>query len=382
MTGRLGSTQGDCHVDLNFTLGVEEEFLIVETGTGELRSKAQRLLPGAKDLLGDDVTAELNLSQIETGTAVCSDLAQIRSELLRLRRKVVAAAEDIGCRVVAAGTHPSAHWEEHQINPTTDRYRMLEEEFQLTARTQLVCGSHVHVGIPDPELAIQVLNHLRVWLSPLLALTANSPFWMGVDSGYASYRTQIWSQWPLIGMPEPLGSRADYDDLIDRLVSAEAIRDASFIYWDVRPSSRYETLEFRIADSCLRVDETVMLAGLARGLACTAAAQAVAGESFPPARGELVETAKWRAARFGLDHTLIDVLAARSLPAADAVRALLTHLRPALEELGDWDEVSALVEQTLGRGNGASRQRAAFSRSGSLTGVLDFLIKETMADVA
>ena len=368
-------------MDLNLTLGVEEEFLIVDAATGGLRSKAQRLLPGAKDALGDDVTAELNLSQIETGTPVCSGLAEVRTELVRLRRDIAAAAAAIDCRVVAAGTHPSAQWQDQQINPTKDRYRLLEEEFQLTARKQLVCGSHVHVGIPDPDLAIQILNRIRGWLSPLLALTANSPFWMGVDSGYASYRTQVWQQWPLTGMPEPLASRADYDDLINRMVAAGAIRDATFIYWDVRPSARYETLEFRIADSCLVLDESVMLAGLARGLACTAAAEVVADEPLPAVRGELVEAAKWRAARFGLDDNLVDVQAGQSRPAAEVVGSLLEHVRPALEELGDWEEVSSLVEETLARGNGATRQRAAFERGQNLGALLDFLIHETMAGV-
>lgn len=369
-------------MDPNLTLGVEEEFLILDAATGELRSKAERLLPGAKAALGEDVQSELNLAQVETGTAVCSRLDEVRRELVRLRREVNAAAEEIGCRVVTAGTHPSAHWADQRINPTKDRYRLLEEEFQLTARTQLVCGSHVHVGIPDPELAIQVLNRARVWLSPLLALTANSPFWMGVDTGYASYRTQIWRQWPLTGMPEPFASRADYDDLIDRLVAAGAVQDASFVYWDVRPSVRYDTLEFRIADSCLTVDEAVMLAGLVRGLACTAAAEVVGGVPLTPVRGELVVAAKWRAARYGLQETLVDVEAARSRPAAEVVGSLLDHVRPALEELGDWDEVSALVEQTLARGNGASRQRAALARTQSLGHVVRFLVEETLRDVA
>ena len=368
-------------MDLNLTLGVEEEFLIVDASTGELRSKAERLLTGAKVALGDDVTPELNLSQIETGTAVCTGLGEVRTQLVRLRREMAAAADAIGCRVVASGSHPSAHWKDQQINPTKDRYRMLEEVFQLTARKQLVCGSHVHVGIPDADLAIHAFNRVRLWLSPLLALTANSPFWMSVDSGYASYRTQVWSQWPLTDMPEPFASRADYDELVEELVAIEAIRDATFVYWDVRPSVRYDTLEFRIADSCLTVDEAVMLAGLVRGLTCTAAAEVVAGLPLKPVRREVVEAAKWRAARFGTEGSLVDIEAAQSRPAAEVVASLLDYMRPALEELGDWDEVSALVEQTLGRGNGAARQRAAFARGQSLGDVLDFLITETTSGV-
>jgi carboxylate-amine ligase len=368
-------------VNLNFTLGVEEEFLIVDASTGELRSKGDVLLPTAKEQLGQEVQAELNLSQIETGTPICRSLEELRWELRRLRRELSAAAEDIGCQLIAAGTHPSAHWQEQRINPTKDRYRMLEEEFQLTARNQLVCGSHVHIGIPDPDLAIQVLDRVRPWLSVLLALSANSPFWLGVDSGYASYRTQVWAQWPLTGMPEPLGSRADYDKLVDRLVGMGAIQDASFIYWDVRPSMRYDTLEFRITDSCLTVDEAVMVAGLVRALARTAAAEAVAGDPLPPLRGELVEAAKWRAARFGLNDRLFDLPGERSRPALELVESLLGHLRPALEELGDWEEVRALVDQTLARGNGADRQRAAFADRQSLDAVLNLLVAETTADL-
>jgi carboxylate-amine ligase len=368
-------------VDLNFTVGVEEEFLIVDGSTGHLRSRAQALLPGAKEVLGDDVQSELSAAQIETGTSVCSTLPEVRAELVRLRREVAAAAEKIGCRVVASGSHPTSHWLQQRINQSKDRYLLLEEEFQLTARTQVVSGTHVHVGIPDPEIAIQTLNRVRLWLSPLLALTANSPFWIGVDSGYASFRTQVWAQWPLTGMPEPLASRAEYDALIGKLVSAGALQDASFLYWDVRPSARYQTIEFRIADACLTVDEGVMLAGLVRGLASTAAADAIAGVPLEPIRGELVEAAKWRAARYGLDDALVDVRGAKALPAAEVVLGLLRHVRPALEELGDWEEVAGLVEQTLRRGNGATRQRAALADGGTLEAVLDFLLAETLAGV-
>ena len=359
--------------DDDFTLGVEEEFSIVDAETGELRPDARRLLPGARRVLGDEVQPELNLSQVETGTKVCRTLADVRSELVRLRGALTEAAEPAGCRVLPTGSHPTASWKESRVNPDKERYRFLDEEFGLTAREQLVNGCHVHVGIADPDLAIAVLDRSRPWVSTLLALTANSPFWMGVDSRYASYRSQIWAQWPLTGMPEPLGDRAGYERLVARLVEAEAMPDATFLYWDVRPSARYPTLEFRIADACLTVDDAVMLAGLVRALARTAAAEAEAGEPLTGVPAELLRAAKWRAARHGLDGTLLDLSCGTTVPAAQAVRRLLAHVRSALEEAGDAEEVDDLVAATLVRGNGASRQRAAYAAGGDLASVVELL---------
>ncbi|HEX6597209.1 MAG TPA: glutamate--cysteine ligase [Acidimicrobiales bacterium] len=363
--------------DEDFTLGVEEEFAIVDADTGELRPDARRLLDGARDVLGDEVQPELNLSQVETGTKVCASLADLRSELVRLRVALIEVAGAAGCRVLSSGSHPTASWKDSVVNPTKERYRFLDEEFGLTAREQLVNGCHVHVGIADPDLAIAVLDRTRPWIATLLALTANSPYWMGTDSRYASYRTQIWAQWPLTGMPEPLGSRAAYDRLVDDLERAGAMPDPTFLYWDVRPSVRYPTLEFRIADACLSVDDSILFAGLVRALARTAAAEAGRGEPPPAVRPELVRTAKWRAARYGLEGTLLDLTAGTAVPAASAVRRLLDHVDDALDQAGDRAEVRALVERTLSEGNGAMRQRAAFAATRDLAAVVETLARET-----
>ncbi|MFN2505236.1 MAG: carboxylate-amine ligase [Acidimicrobiales bacterium] len=366
----------------DFTIGVEEEFSIIDAVTGELRPRVQRLLPGAKALLGDDVQAELNLSQIETGTSVCATLAEVRVELQRLRRRLGEAAEQEGSRVVSAGSHPNGRWQEQPVNPDKERYRHLEEDFRLTARQQLVSGCHVHIGLADPDLAIAVLNRCRTWLSPLVALAANSPFWIGVDSGYASYRTMVWSQWPTTGMPEPLADRAAYDRLVEDLTGLGVIDDATFLYWDVRPSARYDTLEFRVTDACSTVEEAVMVAGLVRALARTCATEEESGSAPPSVRGELVHGAKWRAARYGLDGELADLSAGGKAPAAEVIARFLDHLRPALDEHGDWEEVQGLVDQTLRAGNGASRQRAAFARTGDLKAVVDHLVSETAGGAA
>ena len=358
-----------------FTIGVEEEFCIVDAASGELRPLAEQVLPLAKEALDGQVEAELNRSQIETGTQVCTTLADVRVELERLRRLLAEAAGRAGCRVVSAGTHPTASPEDSSINPSKERYRRLEHEYQAVAREQLVNGCHVHVGIPDRDLAVDVLNRTRPWLPTVVALAANSPFWAGADSGYASYRTEVWTRWPLTGIPAPLASRAEFDGLVSALQAVEALPDATFLYWDVRPSARYETLEFRAADACLTVDDAVLVTGLWRGLARTCAAEAEAEITPPQMRGELLQAARWRAARYGVEGTLVDLGEERTAPAREVVDGLLLHLRPALEEDGDWDEVSALVERALAGGNGAVRQRAALARRGDMADVLELLLR-------
>ncbi len=360
-----------------FTIGVEEEYQIVHPLTRELRSRSGRILPAARASLGEEVQPELYLSQIEIGTPVCHTLAEVRAELVRLRGEVIAAATQSGDRIAAAGTHPFSHWEDQTLTPKS-RYRGIAEEYQQLADEHLIFGCHVHVGINDRETAIQVMNRARPWLAALLALAANSPYWLGADTGYASFRTEIWRRWPMSGTPQVFASRAEYDALVETLVATKSVSDGTKIYWDVRPSARYETLEFRVTDVCLTVDEAVMIAGLEQALARTCHRAATRDdEPFKHARPELLRAAKWRAARYGLEGELIDVAAGRAVPATKLIESLLRLLRPALEEAGAWDEVSALVRQTLERGNGATRQRAAYEQAGRFEDVVDLLINET-----
>lgn len=305
---------------------------------------------------------------------MCTTLAEIRADLDRLRRLLREAAGRAGCSVVSAGTHPTAAPADSGVNPAKERYRRLEREYQAVAREQLVNGCHVHVGITDPDLAIEVLDRTRPWVATVVALAANSPFWAGRDSGYASYRTEVWTRWPLTGTPEPLGSRAAFDELVTALQAIDAVPDATFLYWDVRPSVRYDTLEFRAADACLTVDDAVMVAGLWRAVARTAAAEVRAGYEPPRLRNELVQAARWRAARYGVEGGLVDLVECRTAPAAEVVAGLLAHLRDALEAAGDWDEVSALVERAMHGGNGAVRQRAAMASRGEMDDVLALLL--------
>lgn len=349
------------------TVGVEEEYQLLDAGTLALRPRADKILPAAKARLGERVTAEINLSQVEVSTPVCTTLDAIRHHLTELRHAVAEAAAAHGTAAAATGTHPFSEWLGQVITPGP-RYEQLAEDYQQLAREQLVCGCHVHVAVPDLDAAVHVIDHVRPWLAVLRALTANSPYWQGVDTGYASYRWAIFQRWPMTGPPPHLGSAEAYRHLVRTLATTDAVPDASFLYWDVRPSTKFPTVEFRVADVCATVDEAVMLTTLCRSLVRTA--QADDGPPDDPAPHELLEAANWRAARYGLSDGLIDVAARTSRPAKDVVAALLTHLRPDLEAHGEWDEVSDAVERVLVHGNGADRQRQVYAETGDLRQVV------------
>lgn len=360
----------------DFTIGVEEEYQIVDPETRELKPKAGRIVPSAQEEVGEDAQPELYQSQIEVGTPVCHTLKDIRDEITRLRREIVGAARRDGHEVAAAGTHPFSHWNEQSLTPKR-RYEQLTQDHQQLAREQIVFGCHIHVGIADKEAAIQTMNRTRGWLSPLVALGVNSPFWLGRDSGFASFGREMWRRWPMAGVPPVFGSRREHDDHIEVLTAIKAIKDATKIYWDVRPSTRYDTLEFRVTDVCMSVDEAVMIAGLIGALARTCHAQWARGEPMQNIHPDVLAMASWRASRHGLDGELVDVGAGRTAPAGDVLAQFLSFVREALEAQGSWDEVSELVEQTMTRGTGASRQRAAFKRSERVEDVVDLIVEET-----
>ena len=359
-----------------FTLGVEEEYQIVDAVTRRLTAREALLLPAAEKALGDDVQPELQSSMIEIATPVCATLAEVRRELTHARRNVIAAARRNESRIAAAGTHPSSAWSDQSITPK-DRYRKIATDFGQLAHETVIFGCHVHVGLESREVALDVLNRVRARLAPLLALTANSPFWLGEDSDYASFRTLVWSRWPMSGPPLAFDSKDEYDELIARLIAAGIIEDETKIYWDLRPSGRFPTLEFRVSDVCMTIDEAVMLAGLIRALARTAYLAGQRNEAVTPVRHEVVRAAHWQAARYGLGGELLDVHTGGRVPARRFVETLLAELRDALEEASDYDEVSSLVRATLQRGNGATRQREAFARTGRLDDVVDYIVAQT-----
>jgi carboxylate-amine ligase len=346
-----------------FTVGVEEEFLVVDVDTMALRPDAGRVLAAASEQVGGQAQAELLADQIEIETTVCHTLEEVRADLTRLRRQVAGAAEAQGRCIMASGTHPFSTFEGQRTTPK-ERYLALEHDFQQLAREQHICGSHVHVGVADRDVAVRVMDRTRPWLAVLRALCTNSPFWQGADTGYASYRTEAFDRWPTTGAPAPLGSRAAFDSLLEALLATGVMRDAGALYWDIRPSARYDTLELRVADVGTSVDEDVMLAGLFRSLVRRCHADVEAGVPVDHAHPEVVRLARWRAARDGLEGTLVELPSGRPVPARVAVERLLDELRSDLEAHGEWEEVAELVSRQLAQGSGAHRQREVAEAAG------------------
>ncbi len=360
------------------TLGVEEEYQLLDVDTGELRPVNVAVLQTAEPTMGETVHPELLRSQIEVSTPVCSSLEEVDAELRALRRQLSGLAGGLGCRLGAAGTHPTARWQMQEFTPT-ERYKEMGAEFQQMGRETLIFGCHVHAGIDDVDERIDVMNRVRAWLPVLLALSANSPFWAGADTGYASYRTVMFRRWPTTGVPMTFGGDAEYRRLVATLVAAGAIEDATKLYWDVRPSVRFPTLEFRVADVCLTVDDAVTLTGLVDALVGTARQDVAARVPMSDARHELLEAAVWRAARWGLGDRLIDVNAGELRPAPDVVESLVASLRGALEDAGNWTRVREGVDRLLIDGTGADRQRAILRRTGDINDVVEFIAAQTVA---
>lgn len=363
-----------------YTLGVEEEFQIIDPISRELTARVQQLLPAA-EAPAEQVQPEIYQSMIETATPVCRSLGETRRELARLRRRVIEAAEAEGVVLGAAGTHPFSHWKDQEITPH-DRYQRTAQHFQQIGRELLIYGCHVHVGVPNRRVALEVINRARVWLAPLVALSANSPFWLGNDTGYASFRTEVWSRFPMSGPPGVFVSYEEYEELVRSLAATGVVRDQTRIYWDLRIPARTPTVEFRAIDVCLTVDEAVMLAGLCRALVRTCADAAERAEPVPLARHELLRCATWKAARYGIEGELVDLhRGGEPRPAAEVVAALLAYVRDALEAHGDWDEVRELVGETLRKGSGTRRQREVYWRTGRLEDVVDYVVAETRRGV-
>lgn len=361
------------------TIGVEEEYQIIDPDSRELRDDVQRVLPQAEREMADAETLvqpEFKRSQIEIATPVCQSLADVRRELTRLRGDVISAAQTQGSRIGAAGTHPFSDYAAQAVTPKP-RYQSLAEQYRQLAAELVIFGCHVHIGIADRALAIEVMNRSRPWLAVLLALSANSPFWLGKDTGYASFRTELWGRWPIAGPPQPFASYQEYTALVGALVATGSIEDPSRLYWDVRLPEKLETLEFRVTDVCLRIDEAVMVAGLVRALVNTCAAQAQEGKPYTVARPELVRAAHWQAARYGLDGELLDLENNRAVAARTQVESLLAFVQPSLEATNDWNEIGQLVEDVLVNGNGATRQRRAFAHNERMEDVVDFILEET-----
>ena len=368
------------------TVGVEEELLLVDAWTGRPTAVAAQVLQTAADLgevTYDDLdhgamVHELQLEQIETYTPPESTMDRLAADLRSWRSRTVQHAAAAGARVIASGTAPLPA--DPHLVPTT-RYAQMAERFGVTTRENLVCGCHVHVAVESLDEAVGVLDRIRVWLPVLLALSANSPYWSGAESGYASYRSQVLQRWPTAGPPELFGSLAAYEQHLADVLGSGVPLDAAMVYTDARPSHHYSTLEFRVADVCADVDDTVLLAALARGLVETAAREYAAGEPAPEVSTMLLRLADWQAGKCGVADQLVDPVALRPRPARDVVEQLVEHLAPVLDESGDEPLVAKGVERVLAHGTGATRQRQVFARTERLEAVVEDLARVTAGEM-
>ena len=358
-------------------MGIEEEFLLVEPGTGRPKAVAGTVLQSAGQAAGSDLEAELQQQQLETSSRPCQSLDDLHREVRKGRVSAAAAAGRAGAQVAALGTSPVPV----QPRPVrTSRYERMAEDFGLTAHEQLTCGCHVHVEISSADEGVAVLDRAGPWLATLLALSANSPFWQGHDSSYASFRYQVWGRWPSSGPTEPFRTAQAYRDTVRQMVGTGTLIDPGMVYFNARLSERYPTVEIRIADVCLRADDAVLIAALARALVATEARAWREERPAPHTRTELLRLAAWRASRSGLDGTLLHPAAGRPEQAELVVNTLLDHCRDALADTGDADAVAELLAALLARGNGASFQRAAYRRSGRMPDVVGGAVLVTEAD--
>ena len=354
--------------------GVEEEFHIVDLATRRLTGQADKLMTR---LPAGRFSSEMQRSVLEANSRPWADLTELAEDIAGLRLAAVAAAESLGLGIVAAGTVPLADPDTLEVTPDP-RYEHIRDEYRVLVREQLICSMQVHVDMDDRDLAIAVGHRVAPWLPALLALSAGSPYWRGTDTGYASYRTLIWRRWPTAGSLPSFESAAEYDRTVADLVQSGVICDPGMIYFDIRPSAHLPTLELRICDSCPRLEDAVLLAGLFRALVISAAAAEYDGRSRGPVRPELLEAATWRAAQAGLQGDLVDPVTASPVPGHRLIGQLLAVLRPALESTGDWELVSELARSAMTQGGSAVRQRAARA-SGGLHHVVGTLAAETRA---
>lgn len=364
-----------------FTLGVEEEFQIIDPETRQLRSHVQQLLEEGKRLLKERVKPEMHQSVIELGTGICKNIDEVRRDVGEMRTEIISLAARNGMRVAAAGTHPFSNWADQKIFPDP-RYDQVVEEMQLLARANLIFGLHVHVGITDRALAIQIMNEACYFLPHLLALSTNSPFWLGRNSGLKSFRTKVFDRFPRTSIPEYFDTPAEFDDYVRILVKTNSIDNGKKIWWDVRPHPFFETIEFRVCDIPMRLDETVTLAALIQAICAKLYKLRVQNLGWRRYRRALILENKWRASRYGIDGKLIDFGKEIEVPFRSLADEMLAFVDDVVDELGSRREVEG-VNWILQNGTGADRQLRVYEATGGdLKKVVDYICEETRHGLA
>ena len=359
-----------------FTLGIEEEFQTVDPVTRDLRSHIQsQIIAQGKMRLQERVKPEMHGSVVEVGTGICRTIADARQEVCELRRNMVRLAEENNLRLAAAGTHPFADWKTQEIFPD-DRYRVIVEDMQQVARANLIFGLHVHIGIEDRETTIQLMNAARYFLPHILALSVNSPFWKGYNTGLKSYRCKVFDKFPRTNIPDYFQSYGEYENFVNLLIRTHCIDNAKKIWWDLRPHPFFGTLEFRICDIPMRADETIALAALMQAVVVKLYNLYSVNMGFRLYRRALLMENKWRASRYGTEGKLIDFGRQEELPARELIGELLEFVDDVVDGLGSRKEVE-YVRQILANGTGAERQLRVFEKTGDMKAVVDYIIEET-----
>ncbi|MGC2235496.1 MAG: carboxylate-amine ligase [Pyrinomonadaceae bacterium] len=363
-----------------FTLGIEEEFQIVDPVTRELKSHVSEILDEGKMLLGEKIKPEMIQSMIEVGTGVCANIQEAREDITQLRCIISSLARQKGMAIAAASTHPFSKWSEQTIFEA-DRYKLLVDELQMVARSLLIFGVHVHVGIADLDRRIHIMNAARYFLPHVLAMTTSSPFWLGFNTGLKSYRSEVFKKFPRTDIPDHFESFQQFQGYVDLLTKMNCIQDGSKIWWDVRPHHLFPTLEFRICDIPTRVDDTIAVAALFQAIVAKLTILIDKNLGFRLYHRRLIQENKWRAVRYGLDGKLLDLGKQKEVPVKDLIRELLEFVDDVVDDLDSRKEIEH-IHTILDRGTSADEQLKVYHESGEkFEPVVDMLIKNTMENV-
>src|SRR5919108_5961755 len=358
-----------------FTLGIEEEFAIIDPETRELRSHIHEILEGGKVLLKEQIKPEMHQSVVELGTEVCDSIDRARAHVIELRSKLAELAGRSGLKIASVGTHPFSHWRDQHITEG-ERYKQIIEDMQLLARANLIFGLHVHVGIPDREMAIHVMNQARYFLPHIYALSVNSPFWVGRDTGLKGYRLKVFERFPRTGIPDSFDSLSEYNDYCKLLVKTGCIDNPKKIWWDIRLHPFFDTLEMRVCDAQSRVDDTLAIAALIQAVIAKLHKLLRQNVTFRIYRRRLLDENRWRAARYGIDGKLIDFGKEAEVDERSLLQELLEFVSTEVKELGSEKEM-AHIERIISEGTGADRQLAAWEHAQEMKAVVDHIVAET-----
>jgi carboxylate-amine ligase len=358
-----------------FTIGIEEEFMVIDPETRELKSHISQMFEQGEQKLPDQIHRELHKSVVEIGSKICRDIKEARREVTETRTALCAIARAHGLRIGSAGTHPFTHWSDVETHDS-ERYAKILQDLQVVARANVIFGLHIHVGIDDPDTLIHVFNMARYFVPHILSLAVNSPFWCGRETGWKSYRTKVFEKFPRTGIPDSFGSYGEYQEFVRDLIRTNSIDTGKMIWWDIRPHWKYPTIEFRCPDAVMRVDEAICLAALCQAIVAKLWLLHKQNLSFRLHRRALIMENKWRAARWGVGGKLIDLGKMQEMPTPELLGELLDFVDDVVDQLGSRSEVR-YVREIVSHGTGADRQLAVWKETGDLKTVVDYIVSET-----